>query len=222
LAERVGLEPSATHFANSPAILRLYEEDTIPFVLFSLFGPTKRRSHCERIQRSHKVKSLSKILLVFYLLILLWLVLFKFSLNVSSVFDYQMRSLNLIPFADSSRDDLREMIYNCVVFIPFGLLLSVNLKRATFWRRLAFVCIFSLAAEMIQFVFAIGITDITDVITNTFGGFLGLILYDVSNRYVDNEKLDRFIVVAGTILLIVFILLLGILFSMNVRYHSAK
>ncbi|EFH84437.1 VanZ family protein [Ktedonobacter racemifer] len=165
------------------------------------------------------MKSLSKTLLALYLLILLWLVLFKFSFNLSSVLDYQTRSLNLIPFAGASRDNLREMIYNFVVFIPFGLLLSVNLKRANFWRKLAFVFIFSLAAEMIQFVFAIGATDITDVITNTFGGFLGLILYDLSNKYVDNEKLDRFIVVAGTILLILFILLRFLFFK--VRYQSA-
>lgn len=79
----------------------------------------------------------------------------------------------------------------------------------------------SLAVEIIQFVFAIGVTDITDVITNTFGGFLGLILYDLSKKYVNNEKLDRFIVVAGTILLIVFILLLGVLLSRGVRYHPS-
>jgi glycopeptide antibiotics resistance protein len=165
------------------------------------------------------VKSLAKILFAVYLLLLLWLILFKFSF-ASYILDDQTRSLNLIPFAGFSRDHLREMIYNLVVFVPFGLLLGVNLKRASFWRRLALIFFFSLAVEMIQFVFAIGVTDITDVITNTSGGFLGLMLYAVSNRYVDKEKLDRFIVVVGTISLILFIVLLGILFSHNIQYHS--
>lgn len=168
------------------------------------------------------MKSLPKTLLALYLLILLWLVLFKFSPNnLFSVLDYQTRSLNLIPFANSSLGNLRDIINNFVIFIPFGLLLSLNLKRTSFWRKLAFVFIFSMTAEMIQFVFAIGATDITDVITNTFGGFLGLILYDLSNKFVDNEKLDRFIAVVGTILLILFILLLGTLSSHHVRYQSA-
>jgi len=166
------------------------------------------------------VKSLAKILLALYLLILLWLVLFKFSLNLSSVLDYQTRSLNLIPFADASRNNLRGWIYNIVIFIPFSLLLSVNLKRANFWRKLACVLILSLAIEITQFILMIGITDITDIITNTFGGFLGLVLYDLSNKYTDNKKLDRFIVVAGTILLILFLLLLGILLSRGFRYQS--
>ena len=166
------------------------------------------------------MKSLAKILLALYLLILLWLVLFKFSLDLSPILDYQTRSLNLIPFAGLSRNNLRETIYNFVVFIPFGLLLSVNLKRANFWRRLAIILGFSLAAEMIQFVFAIGVTDITDVITNTAGGFLGLILYDLLNTFVDTKKLDRSIVIAGTILLALFVLLLGFLLSHHVSYHS--
>jgi glycopeptide antibiotics resistance protein len=169
------------------------------------------------------MKSLTKALLALYLLILLWLVLFKFTFNLSSLFDYQTRSINLIPFAGAFmanvRGNLREMIYNCVVFVPFGLLLSVNCKRAGFWRKLAYVFVFSFAVEMAQFIFAIGITDITDLVTNTFGGFLGLIVYDLSNKYISSEKLDRFIVLAGVILLVLFILLRVVF--LNVRYQSA-
>ena len=166
------------------------------------------------------MKSLSKALLALYLLILLWLVLFKLSFNLSLIFDYQTRSINLIPFAFvNGRGNLREIIYNCVVFIPFGLLLSVNFKRANFWRKLAYVLVFSLTAEIAQFVFAIGATDITDLITNTFGGFFGLILYDLSNKYINDEKLDRFIVLVGIVLLVLFVLLRVVFFN-NVSYQS--
>jgi glycopeptide antibiotics resistance protein len=165
------------------------------------------------------VKSLSKILLALYLLTLLWLVLFKFSVHVPSVFD-QARSLNLIPFANYSRGNVRELIYNFAVFIPFGLFLSVNFKRTSFWQKLAFIFIFSLSAEIIQLVFAIGAADITDVISNTSGGLLGLVLYDLTNKYVDNEKLDRLIVIAGTISLVLSISILGALFYGGVRFQK--
>lgn len=166
-----------------------------------------------------RVKSLAKALLAIYLLILIWLVLFKFSVHLSLVV-YPTRILNLIPFAYFSRADLKELFYNVVFFIPFGVLLSVNLKRATFWRRLAFVFLFSLAAETIQFAFAIGVADITDVITNTFGGFLGLMLYALISKYVEDDKLDRIIVVASSISLIVFVLLLGSLLSRNLPFRD--
>ena len=161
------------------------------------------------------MKSLSKILFALYSLLLLWLVLFKLSLDIPAVLDIHMRSLNLIPFVGSSQGH-SEMITNFVVFIPLGLLLSASFKRTNFWRKLAIVFSFSLAAEVIQFVLAIGITDITDVITNTFGGFLGLILYSLSNKYADEEKLDRFIVVVGAVLFVLVILFRFFVFK--VRY----
>jgi glycopeptide antibiotics resistance protein len=117
----------------------------------------------------------------------------------------------LIPFAAPSivngRINFREMIYNCIFFIPFGLLLNVNFKKVGFFPKLASILVFSLTAELIQFLFAIGATDITDVITNTVGGFLGLKLYDLSNQYMNHEKLDRVIISVGTLLLVVFIII---------------
>jgi len=159
------------------------------------------------------MKSLSKAVLALYLLILLWLVLFKFSFDFASVLlDHQMRSLSLIPFADSLRG---ETISNFMVFIPLGLLLSVNLKQVTVLRKLACIFILSIAVEVIQFILAIGVTDITDVIMNTFGGFVGLLLYDLFNKYVNSKKLDRFIVIACMILLLVFMLLRFLVFRVK-------
>ena len=137
-------------------------------------------------------------LLVIYLLVLIWLVLFKLSYNISAVLDRQNSGLNLIPFAApqivNGRINYAEMIYNCIFFIPFGLLLHVNFKRIPFLPKLASIAAFSLTAELIQYLFAIGVTDITDLITNTLGGFLGLKLYDLINKYIPHEKLDRVII----------------------------
>lgn len=162
------------------------------------------------------MKPLYKTVLILYLLVLLWLVLFKFSFDLLSVLmDHQARSLNVVPFAGFSQGNLREMIYNLAVFIPFGVLLSVNLKQVTIWWKFALIFIFSLGAEVTQFVLAIGMTDITDIITNSFGGLLGLVLYDLSKKYIDNDKLDRFIVVVGMILLVVVLLLRFLVFRVK-------
>jgi len=158
-------------------------------------------------------KILSRGLLALYIVVLIWLVLFKFSFHIFSKFNYHHRSLNLIPFAAPSmvngEINYGEMISNCIFFIPFGLLLSVNLKKIRFLPKLAFIFVFSVIAELIQYIFAIGATDITDVITNTVGGFLGLILYDLSNKYIKNEKLDRVIVSAGIVLFVILMSIHG-------------
>lgn len=147
-----------------------------------------------------RIKSLSKIVLAIYLLLLVWLVLFKFSFDITLILEHQMRSLNMIPFTGH----LREMAYNLIVFIPFGLFLGVNFKQIAFWQKLAIVSFFSLGIETIQFILAIGVTDITDIIMNTFGGLFGLILYAFGKRHVDSEKLGFFINVVGVLLIVLF------------------
>jgi len=159
-------------------------------------------------------KIFSRGLLAFYLVILIWIVLGKASFNISSVLEFQNRSINLIPFAAPIPPytlNLRETIYNCVFFIPFGLLLSVNFKNISFWRKLAFILVLSLIFEIIQYIFAIGTSDITDLITNTLGGFLGLKLYDLGSKYLNNEKLDRVIIAVSILLLILFTSMIAII-----------
>jgi glycopeptide antibiotics resistance protein len=68
------------------------------------------------------------------------------------------------------------MIDNLIAFIPLGLLLSLNFKRTGFWRKLTFVFMLSLAVEAMQYVLAIGVSDITDVIMNTVGELAGPLL----------------------------------------------
>jgi glycopeptide antibiotics resistance protein len=154
-------------------------------------------------------KSFAKILMVLYLIILIWLVLFKLNFNILAVFNEPHRNLNLIPFAApkmvNGSISYSEMIWNSLFFLPFGLLMSVNFKKVSFLSKLIVIVFFSLSAELIQYVFAIGATDITDVITNTFGGFLGLILYAVSNKFIKTENLDKLILAFGSLILVIFL-----------------
>jgi glycopeptide antibiotics resistance protein len=163
--------------------------------------------------------SLARVLFVTYLAILIWLILFKFSLNISSVLHYDKRSLNFVPFSKSSGSS-GQIVDNILVFIPFGLLLSVNFKRFNFWGKLLVVLCASVAAETVQYIFAIGATDITDVITNTLGGLIGLVGYAFSSRYRNQRSLDKFIVITGSVLLgLCVLLLIALEVRHGVRYH---
>lgn len=107
---------------------------------------------------SARTKVFYKLVLTTYLLVLLWLVLFKFSLDLS-VAEYPARTLNLIPFTDA-KDNLSEIILNLIAFVPLGLLLSIGFKQTELWRKLALIFILSLTVETAQFIFVIGIADI--------------------------------------------------------------
>jgi glycopeptide antibiotics resistance protein len=157
---------------------------------------------------------LSRTLFAAYLLILLWLVLFKFSYDpIAVIRNFQTRSLNLIPFAWSHN---HEMMANLVAFIPFGVMLGVNFKRVAFGFKVAWIFGFSLVLEVIQYILAIGATDVTDVIMNTLGGFAGLVFYHAATRWTDDRYLDQFILVGGSLALLTILYLR--IFMFIVRY----
>jgi len=151
------------------------------------------------------MNALYRTLFAAYLFILLWLVLFKFSYDpVAVIRDYQTRSLNLIPFALTHKG---EMIANIVAFIPFGVMLGVNFKRVAFRYKIAVIFAFSLAVEIIQYAAAIGVADITDIIMNTLGGFLGLAVYAALGKHMNDRYLDRYILGVGTLILLAILYL---------------
>ena len=154
------------------------------------------------------VKAWSRGLLAAYLVVLVWVVLFTLSFDpVGVVRDYRSRSLNLLPFAGFSWAHGGELVSHVVAFVPLGLLLGVVLPRAAMWRKVALACLLSLALETTQYVLATGTTDVTDVISNTLGAFLGVAVYDMAARHGPLRALDRVIVVAGTVLLVAVVLL---------------
>ena len=72
-------------------------------------------------------------LLIIYIAILVWLIVFKLYWPPQQT----MRSLNVIPFAQSMVNWqgevlYEEIIFNLLVFIPFGVLLGILMKREKF------------------------------------------------------------------------------------------
>ncbi|GAA4359581.1 hypothetical protein GCM10023087_34400 [Microbacterium rhizosphaerae] len=97
------------------------------------------------------------------------------------------RSFNLVPFASiadylfSGSSELRRFAFgniagNVLLFIPLGAYVSV-LTTWTMARTMLIVASASVAVEILQGVFALGASDIDDVILNCLGGFIGILLF---------------------------------------------
>jgi glycopeptide antibiotics resistance protein len=177
---------------------------------------------CRQAAQRPSVKAVARVLFAGYSVILAWLILFKFSVDIASVLQVNERSVNLVPFSSSSGSS-GQAVENALVFIPVGVLLSVNFKRLNFPSKLLIVLGASIAAEAIQYILAIGVTDITDVIMNTVGGLIGLVAYDLSGEHIDPAHLDKFIVVAGSILFGLCVLFLATVeLRHGVRYQRTR
>ena len=118
-------------------------------------------------------------LLIFYLLFLTWIIIFKLQYSLDTL--PYIRNINVIPFAQSviinDRIQYSEIIYNAIVFLPFGILISILWEKKSFFIKVLPIFCTSLAFEIIQFIFAIGATDITDLLMNTLGGIVGVGLF---------------------------------------------
>ncbi|MCQ9370139.1 VanZ family protein [Corynebacterium sp. 35RC1] len=62
---------------------------------------------------------------------------------------------------------------NFLLFVPFGLLLGSRMKVGL---ATATAAITSLGFEVLQYVFALGYSDIDDLLMNTLGGFVGAVI----------------------------------------------
>ena len=159
-----------------------------------------------------KERKITIALLVIYLLILSWIILFKLQFSFSTL-DH-IRQINLIPFSDSvianGRIDFDEIINNVIVFIPVGVYFSLLFRNKSFLKVIGSVLSISLAYETIQFIFAIGASDITALICNTLGGLIGIALVYVLSLVLKdktNKILNRIALVC-TILVVAFLFLL--------------
>jgi len=118
-----------------------------------------------------------------YFLLLIGIILFKLPFY-SPVADE--RAINLIPLLGSFDENgvlvLREIVYNILLFVPLGVYICMIKSDGSFRKRVVPIVGLSLAFEIIQFIFALGRSDITDVIGNTLGGIIGIGVYALLSR----------------------------------------
>ncbi len=124
-------------------------------------------------------------LLAVYTMFLIWVILFKMSVSLSEL--ETVRMINLQPFANGGAFHLREMTENLLAFVPFGLLLAMAERPKRLPVKLLCVPVFSLSLECLQYVLAVGRSDVTDLITNSVGGWLGIAVYLVLAGRITNH-----------------------------------
>lgn len=161
---------------------------------------------------------LTKVLFIVYLLILGWVLLLKSGVQFSYMGE---RSVNLTPFGEVPVFNIQDAL-NILVFVPLGIYAGILVGRWSFGKKLLFFASLSFIIEVLQYVLRMGAFDVTDIITNTTGGLIGLILYKSIQRtlgdigYVHN--IINIVATVGTLLVIALLVLLKIN-MLPVRYQ---
>ena len=168
--------------------------------------------------KENRDRNLTRGLLLIYLLVLTWIILFKMQINLSYIGRMQYRNVNLIPFQGSAvvngRIELSEIILNVIAFVPFGVYISMLKENRNWFQKAIPVFLTSFIYETLQYVFAIGASDITDLLGNTLGGLIGILLFWLLSKILKENtiKIINALAVTGTILMILF---MGVLIIAN-------
>ena len=153
-------------------------------------------------------------LLIVYLVVMTWIILFKMELDIRLLRQMNLRNINLIPFAGSlsvnGKADMSEVILNIAVFIPFGTYLSMLDRKMSFIMKVLPIFAVSLMYEVLQYCFAIGASDITDLLGNTLGGIIGIGLFTVCSKILGEKtvRILNILAAVGTVAVVVLLVLL--------------
>ena len=112
-----------------------------------------------------------------YLSFVLYFTLMPIITSLPFVFNHSYVPMNLVPFIDVSSgrgDFIRQIVLNVIMTIPFGFLLPLVKNE----KIILYTFLLSLSIEILQpLISDFRSSDITDLITNIFGGIIGYIFY---------------------------------------------
>lgn len=154
---------------------------------------------------------------IFYALFVIWNILFKYSspLELFSSSREYSRTINLIPFNDILNGYFNKMdiFGNVILFIPLGIYINMIGENSKIYINICKIIIISLIFECIQYIFGLGASDITDIITNTMGGIIGIGIYMMIKKiFTDDIKVKNFITICSTVVMVIVgILTIGLI-----------
>ena len=156
-----------------------------------------------------------------YLYLLIWVVIFKcgipkeilgnlcstdpimFGPVIKDYMDLNLLQRLLFPFNNPTSLDivLIESLLNILIFIPFGIYLSIYNKKVNYMKCFIISLLFSASIEIFQLLTALGGFDYLDILTNVIGSLIGVYIYKkLINHYKErsNEiinKVNKFVII---------------------------
>lgn len=120
--------------------------------------------------------------LYIYLSFVLYFTLMPVITSLPFIFNHPYTPMNLVPFIDVTfgrGDFVRQVGLNIIMTIPFGFLLPLVKKEKTnLLKTILYTFLLSLGIEILQpLINGTRSADITDLITNVFGGIIGYVMY---------------------------------------------
>ena len=169
-------------------------------------------------KNNSNLKKVTSISIVLFIMCLVWALYFKFgNINFTKACAKELSYMTLkqrflydiIPFDFGNTHEpgkhLLINILNLIIFIPFGVILPLRENRIKIIPQALFCFVISLCFEILQLFTLIGGFAADDLLMNTLGYFVGLVLYVCIFKKFSNKVNTCIIIIANIIMSIVII-----------------
>ncbi|MBO7273784.1 MAG: VanZ family protein [Clostridia bacterium] len=173
-------------------------------------------------RRNRKInKSLLFSLIVIYLIILLWVIVFKCNYNEALHVQENLQKplidrIEKIPFRKCidayktgymSAIEIIALIFNMICLIPFGCLMRFYTDKK--WSLFVAGVVFSTGVEIFQLFSGWGGLEYADIIINTLGVVVGGYIYDLIRPNMNHKRINKLLrrVVICTFPIAVFVII---------------
>lgn len=138
---------------------------------------------CIKRYKTKRVPITCDILLSFDCSFIVVMTLFTRRIGDTYKIDLKPFSSYYVAFAEGNMEILLQILVNIAMYIPLGFLLPCCFKLFEKYRYVI-LGIFSgsLVIELIQLIFRLGLFEVDDVINNTLGAVIGLVIYIIFKR----------------------------------------
>ena len=105
---------------------------------------------------------------------------------------------------------------NILIFVPAGIYAMILRKKSSIFKAFLTLFLMSLSVEVIQYTFRIGAGDIDDVILNSLGGIIGILIYCLLKRvFKTKEKVKKILTILSLCVGVFIFILATLLFIRN-------
>ena len=140
-------------------------------------------------QKFNKIQCFAAILLSLYIVVLLYFtVVGRYS---HEEYEYQINFFTSYRwfFQYNGEQVLRQLLINFVMLMPVGFLLPVIIKaKHKYLIALALSLLLTVFIETLQLITKCGSFEIDDIINNFIGAVLGMLIYMLFSRIIQNRK----------------------------------
>ena len=135
------------------------------------------------MEKTNKIQRLARVALTLYMLLLIWIIIFKCNMR-AGVLDSKTYNgwftlaerfeKYLFRFAKTT---FVEGGVNILFFVPLGMLMPFLMRKYAYLKTMLFCFLISAGLEILQIIDCIGSFTYVDVINNTAGGVIGVLVY---------------------------------------------